>query len=146
MENLATLSNGDVIVNPRLGAAMQAETRRASRKLARAKRGSKRRLKTKARLARLRRRLTRKRKTYLHQVSADLTKRFGAIAVEKLQTANMTASAKGTAEVHGKNVRQKSGLNREILDTSPATLIGMLTYKAARAGGEDRRRQRTKHV
>ena len=47
----------------------------------------------------------------------------------------MTASAKGTATAPGRNVRQKAGLNREILDTSPAVFIAMLRYKAERAGG-----------
>nr|WP_269452509.1 hypothetical protein [Pasteurella multocida] len=40
------------------------------------------------------------------------------IYVEDLQVANMSKSAKGTAEVHGKNVKQTSGLNRVILDQS----------------------------
>lgn len=47
----------------------------------------------------------------------------------------MTASAAGDAVMSGKNVRQKAGLNREILDTSPGMLMGMLRYKAERAGG-----------
>ncbi|WP_223809103.1 zinc ribbon domain-containing protein [Nocardiopsis listeri] len=36
--------------------------------------------------------------------------------LESLRTTNMTASAKGTIEEPGKQVRQKSGLNRAILD------------------------------
>jgi putative transposase len=62
-------------------------------------------------------------------------RRFGGIAVEKLQIKPMTASAKGTVDRPGTHVRQKAGLNREILDTSPGMLIAMLRYKAARAGG-----------
>ena len=38
-------------------------------------------------------------------------------------------------ESPGTNVRQKAGLNREILDTSPGMMISMLRYKAERAGG-----------
>jgi putative transposase len=134
VESLATLSTGETVENPRFGREAQADIRRVSRKLARAKRGSKRRLKSVARLARLRRRLADRRKTHLHQVSANLAKRFGAIAVEQLQVANMTASAKGTADRPGRNVRQKAGLNREILDTAPGMMIAMLRYKAERAG------------
>src|ERR1700739_3247763 len=70
-----------------------------------------------------------------HQVSASIARRFGGIAVEKLQIKNMTASAKGTVDHPGTHVRQKAALNREILDTSPSMLIAMLRYKAARAGG-----------
>jgi len=134
VETFATLSNGDRIENPRLGTDAAAAVRIAARKLSRAKRGSRRRLKTKAHLARLQRRLVNRRRTHLHQVSAGLTKRFGYIAVEDLQIINMTASAKGTVEQPGTNVRQKAGLNREILDTSPSTLMAMLRYKAEKAG------------
>jgi putative transposase len=134
VESLATLSTGEVIENPRFGAAAAGEMRRAARKLARGRRGSRRRLKTRTHLARLQRRLANRRKTHLHQVSASLARRFGAIAVEKLQIVNMTASAKGTIDSPGTNFRQKAGLNREILDTSPGMLIAMLRYKAERAG------------
>jgi hypothetical protein len=49
--------------------------------------------------------------------------------------ARASISAKGTVKRPGKNVRQKAGLNREILDTSPGMMIAMLRYKAERAGG-----------
>ena len=49
--------------------------------------------------------------------------------------ARASISAKGTVKRPGKNVRQKAGLNREILDTSPGMRIAMLRYKAERAGG-----------
>ena len=135
VEHLATLSTGENIANPRFGTAAAPAIRQASRKLARAKRGSKRREKTKRRSLRLRRKLANRRKTYLHQTSASLIRRFGAIAVEDLAVANMTRSAKGTVDCPGTKVKQKSGLNREVLDASPATLIAMIAYKAARAGG-----------
>ena len=51
------------------------------------------------------------------------------------QRAYAPASAKGTAEDPGSNVRQKAGLNREILDTAPAAFLGMVRYKAECAGG-----------
>jgi hypothetical protein len=41
----------------------------------------------------------------------------------------MTTSAKGTVERPGKDVRQKAGLNREILEVSPGMMISMLRYK-----------------
>ena len=135
VETLATLSTGEGIINPRFGTEAAVGIRRASRKLARAKRVSRRRLKAKARLARLQRKLANRRKTYLHQVSAALTRRFGCIAVEDLNIKGMTASAKGDAINPGNNVRQKAKLNREILDTSPGMMMAMLRYKAARAGG-----------
>jgi putative transposase len=48
----------------------------------------------------------------------------------------MTASAKGTVEEPGKNVRQKAGLNRAMLDAAVSRLISFIDYKAERAGGQ----------
>jgi len=48
--------------------------------------------------------------------------------------ANMTRSARGTADAPGRNVRQKAGLNREVLDTAPGALMTMIKYKAEEAG------------
>jgi putative transposase len=109
VERLATLSTGEAIENPRFGAAAAAGIRTAQRKLARAKRGSRRRLKAVAHLTRQRRKLANRRKTHLHQLTAAIARRFGGIAVEELEVKNMTASAKGTVESPGKNVRQKPG-------------------------------------
>ena len=55
--------------------------------------------------------------------------------VEDLQVANMSKSAKGTAEQYGKNVKQKSGLNRAILDQSWYEFRRQLGYKLLWNGG-----------
>ena len=88
-----------------------------------------------AHLARQRRKLANRRKTHLHQLTAAIAARFGAIAVEDLKVKTMTTSAKGTVERPGKNVRQKAGLNREILEVSPGMMNSMLRDEAERAGG-----------
>ncbi len=136
IEYLLTTSDGVQVDNPRIGVKHARAIRVAQRALARCKKGSNRRRKVREKLARLQRAVARQRSTYLHQVSASLTRTYAFIAVEKLQVKNMTASAKGTVDEPGKNVRQKAGLNRAFLDTSPSRLIGYLTYKAERAGGE----------
>lgn len=48
----------------------------------------------------------------------------------------MTASAKGTLEEPGKNVKQKSGLNSAILDQGWGMLFSMLDQKMFELGGE----------
>ncbi|HJP67619.1 MAG TPA: transposase, partial [Sphingomicrobium sp.] len=48
----------------------------------------------------------------------------------------MMRSAKGTLEQPGRNVAQKSGLNRSIADASWGQFINYLVYKAERAGGQ----------
>ena len=70
-----------------------------------------------------------------HRVSARLARECGLIGVEKLQLQDMTASAKGTAENPGKNVRAKAGVNRSMLDKSFGGLRQKLEYKAEANGG-----------
>ncbi|WP_455432212.1 zinc ribbon domain-containing protein [Streptomyces violascens] len=57
------------------------------------------------------------------------------IVVEHLSITNMVKSAKGTDEEPGKNVAQKSGLNRSISQEAWGRTVTMLTYKSARHGG-----------
>ncbi len=81
------------------------------------------------------RRIVNKRRDFEHKLSKRLVDRYGLIATEKLAVKNLTRSAKGTIEAPGKNVRQKAGLNRRILDTSPANFLDKLKYKIEEAGG-----------
>lgn len=61
-------------------------------------------------------------------------RRCALIATEELQPKNMSRSAKGTADKPGRRVRQKAGLNREILSAGFGMAHQMLQYKAAEAG------------
>ena len=64
-----------------------------------------------------------------HRVSTGLVRRYRTVCLEDTKTANMVRSARGTAEEPGKNVRQKAGLNREILSQSWYKFRLMLEYK-----------------
>jgi len=68
----------------------------------------------------------------LHQIA----KNHGTIVMEKLQTKNMTKSAKGTIDNPGKNVRAKSGLNRSILDQGWYMFQVFIEYKKLWTGGK----------
>ena len=57
-----------------------------------------------------------------------------ALALEALRVGAMTASASGTVDQPGRNVRQKAGLNRSILDAGWAQFTRILTAKAESAG------------
>lgn len=76
------------------------------------------------------------RKDAQHKLSNKIACRYAMVAMESLQIKNMSRSSRGTLEAPGKNVKQKAGLNREILDTAPASLISMIRYKAEEAGNE----------
>ena len=77
-----------------------------------------------AHLARLHAKVARQRKDFLHQISAELVKRFGAIGTEALSVKNMVSGGSS----------RKRGLNREIHAASPATFLQMIRTKAEEAG------------
>jgi putative transposase len=90
-----------------------------------------RRLERKLAIARLKARETDRRKDWAEKASTDIARRFDTIRVEDLLIKNMTRSAKGSAGNPGGNVRQKSGLNREILRSGWGLLVRRLEEKAA---------------
>ncbi len=55
------------------------------------------------------------RRDYLHKITSEICKNHAMIVIEDLKVSNMSKSATGTAEQHGRNVRARSGLNRSIL-------------------------------
>jgi putative transposase len=109
--------------------------KRIQRDIARGVKGSRRNKKNKARLRNLQALQARRRRDSAHKVSAKITKKYTHIGAENLKLKNMTASAKGTIDQPGKNVAQKSGLNRAILDVAPGQLRRMIAYKAEWNGG-----------
>lgn len=76
----------------------------------------------------------RKRHDHHHKLSAEIAENYAAVCGEALQVKNMTRSGKGTVEEPGKRVAQKSGLNREILDTAPGALYAMINCKVTETG------------
>ena len=67
-------------------------------------------------------------------VQAALEQNVDLLVIEDLRIPNMTKSARGNRQKPGRNVRAKSGLNREILRQGWGIIITMLKYKAERAG------------
>ncbi|MCX9190684.1 transposase [Carbonactinospora thermoautotrophica] len=102
--------------------------RRLQQQLARQKKGSKRRAVTKAKLARLNARIRNRRNDFCVWVANRLTRRHGLVVVEDLNIKDMTASAKGTIEAPGRQVRQKAGLNRAILNKGWSRLVLALEH------------------
>jgi transposase len=126
----AALSTGEMLTAPGLSARRNKRLRRLQRRLARAKRGSNRRAGVKLTVARLRAREADARKDWAEKASTDIARRFDMIRVEDLRIRSMTRSAKGTAGAPGQNVRQKAGLNREILRSGWGLLARRLEDKA----------------
>lgn len=132
---LATCDDGRVFKNIGAWKSMSDKLARAQRKLAKMEMGSNNRNKQKKRIGRLYRQLSHIRENYAHQMTTRLTRAHNVIAIEDLRVANMTASAKGTVESPGKNVKAKSALNRSILDGGFRQIRSQLEYKATRHSG-----------
>lgn len=114
----AATSEGVVVAPLKALARQQVRMRRYQRSVSRKKKGSSNRRKAAERLRRLHRRIARHRSDCLHKFTTEIAGRHRVIALEDLRVKNMSASARGTADQPGKNVRKKAGLNRGILDAA----------------------------
>lgn len=124
------------LANPRWARAAEKRLVRLQRALSRAQKGSNRRARIVQQIARHHHLVALRRESGLHQVSKRLSTGYTLIGLEDLAVAGMTASAAGTIEAPGKNVRQKAGLNRSILDAAFSTLRRQLEYKASWYGSQ----------
>lgn len=129
-----TLSTGEHLQSPPV-ARLSSRVKLAQRVLARRRRGSRRYAAQKLRLGRLSARVARIREDWSHRASISVARRFGSVAIEDLNIRGMTGSAKGTLADPGRNIRQKAGLNRAILEQSWGRWATLLDYKLAERGG-----------
>lgn len=116
---LIATSAGETVEAPRFARKAQKAQRLRQRALARCKRGSRRRLKTKARLAVGSAKIANQRRDFAHKLSRSLVSRYGAIAFEDL---NMAGLARGM-------------LARSVHDAAWSQLVQFTTYKAESASG-----------
>lgn len=124
---LAALSTGEMIANPRNGEAAARALRRAQRRVARGRKGSKRRMKARRVKRALERKTANRRRNHLDKISKRLVTHYRAIAIETFPIKDLM-----NAERVGEALPQfvKTRRNREILDTAPFLLRQMTTYKA----------------
>lgn len=120
LENFVTLSDGGKIENPRFLDKGRTVLALAQQRLARKKRNSTSRRRAKELLARAYLKTRRQRDWFHWQVTRNLTRRYGRIAVEKL-------NVKGMAQ---------SSLTKSIHDVGWALFITKLASKAEEAGRE----------
>jgi putative transposase len=135
VSNLAVLSTGEKIPNPRHYRRSLRKLRTASRSYTRTRSGGNRRRKRAARLATIHARVANQRRDGLHKLTTRLVREFGTVVVEDLNVAGMTRSARGTVDAPGTGVRAKAGLNRGVLDTAPGEFRRQLDYKTVWNGG-----------
>lgn len=108
---------------------------REQRKLARKKRGSNNWKKQKRKISKLHHTIANVRQDFLHKLSTEISKNHAKLYVEGLKIKDMSASARGTVEEPGRNIKAKSGLNKSILDQGWFEFRRQLDYKLFRMGG-----------
>jgi putative transposase len=125
------LSTGEMTSPAGLSLKESERLLRLQRRLARARRGSSRRRKVRTLIGQLKATGGDRRKDWVEKTSTDLARGFDVIRVENLNIKGMTRSARGTVQKPGRNVAQKTGLNRGILKSGWGPLVTRLEQKAS---------------
>jgi putative transposase len=126
----AALSTGELLHAPSLTSGESKRLKVLQQRLARAKRGSNRRARTRLAIANLKARERDRRKDWIEKATTDIARRFDTIRVEALDMRAVTRSARVSVEQPGQRVAQKSGLNRGISRSGWSLLAARLQHKA----------------
>lgn len=131
-----TLSNQEYYEPISIFKKLKTKSAKLQKKLAKKKKFSNRWRRLNSLITKLHIHIANTRGDYLHKLSSELSKNHAIVILEDLKINNMTGSAKGSIENPGKNVKQKSGLNRAILDQGWGEFVRQLEYKLTWNGGQ----------
>ena len=121
IESFAVLSNGTKIENPKFLIKSEEKLARLQRRMSKKKKGSANRRKARFKVARLHQRIFNQRQDFLHKTSLAIIKQFKIISVEDLKIKNMV---------------QNYYLAKSINDASWGCFVQMLSYKVEKTGGQ----------
>ena len=122
LTHFATLSNGEIVANPRFLRKAESGLKKGQRCLSRKKHGSGHRRKARRELSRKWERLSNRRRDFQFKTARALVQRFDMIAVERLDIAEMVQQG------------NSRGLHRGIADASWRGFLNALSSKAEEAG------------
>ena len=124
-------SDGRTIALPQMSASELERRKLLCRVLSRRKKGSAGRRQARLALRRFDHHIANRRNDARHKETTRLVKSHGLIGIEDLRVRNMTRSARGTVQEPGRQVAQKAGLNRRMLDVAPGEFRRQLEYKGS---------------
>jgi putative transposase len=131
----ATLSDGAIVPPMNLFKRYAGHLLKAQQALSRKQKYKKNWKKAKTRVQRIHAHIANARLDFLHKTSYDISKNHAMVVMENLQVSNMSRSAAGTVEQPGRNVKQKTGLNKSILDQGWREFRRQMEYKMIWTGG-----------
>lgn len=132
----AALSDGTDVPSAHSLKQHFAQLGRLQRRMSRKTKFSRNWVKAKARVQKLQHHIANCRRDHIHKASNAISKNHAMAVVENLRIRNMSASAKGSVEAPGRNVRAKCALNRSILDQGWFEFRRQLDYKLTWRGGQ----------
>ena len=130
----ATFSDGGFIAPLNSFKKHQQRLARYQRRMSRKVKFSNNWKKAKLKVQKVHTQIANARRDFLHKSTTTISKNHALVCIEDLKVRKMSRSSKGTSEQHGRRVKQKSGLNRAILDQGWAEFRRQLEYKTQWAG------------
>lgn len=135
VNRFATMNDGSYVAPLNRFKKHQQRLARYQRRMSRKVKFSSNWKKAKAKVQKIHIGIANARKDFLHKTTTTISKNHALVCVEDLQIRKMSKTAAGTKEQPGKGVRQKSNLNRSILDQGWGVFRSQLEYKLEWNGG-----------
>jgi putative transposase len=133
-------AEGDSVANPRHYRTAERALKKAQQRVARRKKGSKRRQKAVQVLAKQQQHVRRQRQDFHHKTALALVRHYDVTYVEAIQPANLCRrpapkpDANGTGGYEHNGASRKAGLNKSIQDAGWRHFLSIFAYTAACAG------------
>jgi putative transposase len=131
-------ADGDIVENPRHYRKSERYLVKCQRRVSKRKKGSHRRRKAVALLAKAHQHVRRQRADFHHKTALALVRAYDMIYVEALQPANLSRRPAPKADGNGgyahNGASRKTGLNTSIYDAGWGHFLSILAFKAACAG------------